>query len=159
VTLAAPVAAMASSAGPFGVARPDGTALSGSFGGWLVAQQAWFNREMAAALKVTAAHGSGQLLLISLGAIYGVLHAAGPGHGKAVISSYLFATGDTLRRGIVMAAAAAIVAIALVGVFGFVVGATAMTMDAVTLDLEPPLLCCNGSHGIADPRTSGSAIS
>lgn len=44
-------------------------------------------------------------LFLSLAFLYGVLHAAGPGHGKAVISSYLLATGDTLKRGLILTAA------------------------------------------------------
>ena len=38
------------------------------------------------------------LMLLSFG--YGVFHAAGPGHGKAVISAWLLATENELRRGI-----------------------------------------------------------
>jgi ABC-type nickel/cobalt efflux system permease component RcnA len=35
--------------------------------------------------------------------VYGILHAVGPGHGKAVISSYMLADKETLRRGIFLA--------------------------------------------------------
>ncbi len=41
------------------------------------------------------------LMLLSFA--YGVLHAAGPGHGKAVISAWLLATENQLRRGILVA--------------------------------------------------------
>jgi ABC-type nickel/cobalt efflux system permease component RcnA len=41
------------------------------------------------------------LMLLSLG--YGVFHAAGPGHGKAVISAWLLATESELRRGVLIA--------------------------------------------------------
>jgi ABC-type nickel/cobalt efflux system permease component RcnA len=47
---------------------------------------------------------------------YGILHAAGPGHGKAVISSYLLASGDTLRRGLWLTWASSL----LQGVMAFV---------------------------------------
>ena len=51
---------------------------------------------------------------------YGIFHAAGPGHGKAVISSYLVANEETARRGIVLSFASALlqalVAVALVAV-------------------------------------------
>ncbi len=40
---------------------------------------------------------------------YGVLHAIGPGHGKAVIASYLLANENALKRGIGLAFAAAAV--------------------------------------------------
>jgi nickel/cobalt transporter (NicO) family protein len=133
--------ALAQGAGPFGVGRPDGQAvMTYGLGGWLLAEQAAFNRAMATALKAAAEQGSLPLLLIGIGAIYGVLHAAGPGHGKAVISAYLFATGETIRRGLLLATSAAllqaVVAIALVASLSLALGATAKTMDAMTLDLE-----------------------
>ena len=40
------------------------------------------------------------LILISL--LYGVFHAVGPGHGKAVITSYLLANERAVRQGIVL---------------------------------------------------------
>ena len=49
-----------------------------------------------------------------------MFHAAGPGHGKAVISSYLVANEETWRRGVVLSFASAmlqaLVAVAIVGV-------------------------------------------
>ncbi len=63
----------------------------------------------------TAAAWSG-LLGISFG--YGVFHAAGPGHGKAVLSTYLLTQGGALKRALALSCAAsllqALVAIALV---------------------------------------------
>ena len=40
--------------------------------------------------------------MIGLSFAYGVFHAAGPGHGKAVISSYMLANEVALRRGIML---------------------------------------------------------
>lgn len=58
------------------------------------------------------------LLGISFG--YGVFHAAGPGHGKAVLSTYLLTQGGALKRALALSCAAsllqALVAIALVTV-------------------------------------------
>jgi nickel/cobalt transporter (NicO) family protein len=64
------------------------------------------------------------------------LHAAGPGHGKAVISSYLFANDETWRRGIVLSFASALVqsvtAVLIVALAAILLGATAKMMgDAV----------------------------
>lgn len=68
------------------------------------------------------------LVLIGLSFLYGVFHAAGPGHGKVVISAYLVASEETLRRGVILAALAAflqaIAAIALVGILALVLGGT-----------------------------------
>jgi nickel/cobalt transporter (NicO) family protein len=73
------------------------------------------------------------LMLLSFA--YGIFHAAGPGHGKTVISAWLLATENELKRGIFIAFLSSIiqsiVAIALVSVLLEVVasaGATAKDM-------------------------------
>ena len=56
-------------------------------------------------------------------------HAAGPGHGKAVIASYMMANDRRCERGVALALLAALlqgaVAVALVGVAALVFNATA----------------------------------
>ncbi|MGH6866939.1 MAG: hypothetical protein ACREDO_12415 [Methyloceanibacter sp.] len=47
------------------------------------------------------------LLLAGLSFVYGVVHAVGPGHGKAMISSYVIANEETVRRGILISFLAA----------------------------------------------------
>jgi ABC-type nickel/cobalt efflux system permease component RcnA len=58
--------------------------------------------------------------------VYGVLHAIGPGHGKAVIAAYTVADRATLRRGLTATAIASLAqgvsAIALVGLLAVVLG-------------------------------------
>jgi len=49
------------------------------------------------------------LALMGLSFGYGVFHAAGPGHGKAVISAWLLATENELKRGIAIAFMSALV--------------------------------------------------
>lgn len=48
------------------------------------------------------------IILTAFSFVYGVLHAAGPGHGKVIISTYLLSHGSQLRRGIALSFAAAI---------------------------------------------------
>jgi ABC-type nickel/cobalt efflux system permease component RcnA len=85
--------------------------------------------------KVHALHGQPGAAwgLMGLGLAYGVVHAAGPGHGKAVLASYMLANETSLKRGAVMALMAALlqalIAIGLVGAAGFVFRATASQMN------------------------------
>jgi ABC-type nickel/cobalt efflux system permease component RcnA len=69
-----------------------------------------------------------------------VFHAAGPGHGKAVIASYLLATGEKLKRGVVISFASALVqaltAIVVVSIGTLILNVTAMTMTRATDALE-----------------------
>lgn len=121
---------------PFGQRAP---APSG-FTGWLLAQQAVFYREMAAMIRAAKADGSAALSLIGISFLYGIFHAAGPGHGKAVISSYLIADDATWKRGALLAAIAALVqalsAITLVGIAALMLGATARTMAGAVRYIE-----------------------
>ena len=66
--------------------------------GWLMAEQSWLTHLMAArCMSCTATRR--RLGSIALGFAYGVFHAAGPGHGKAVIASYMLANERSLKRG------------------------------------------------------------
>jgi len=109
---------------------------------WVLEKQAQFNRELAAAVRSlkTASPLSATLLLAALSFAYGVLHAAGPGHGKAVISSYVLADGRTVRRGILLAFLAALIqalsALVVVGVLVLVLRATGLQIRAMEAWLE-----------------------
>ena len=72
---------------------------------WIISQQATFHRELVSLVRSISKGGSPVLLwgLISTSFFYGVFHAAGPGHGKAVISAYMLASKAPLRRGIGLA--------------------------------------------------------
>ena len=48
------------------------------------------------------------VILSAFSFVYGVLHAAGPGHGKVIISTYLLSHESQLRRGIALSFAAAL---------------------------------------------------
>ncbi len=88
---------------------------------------------MISALRATK-DGGGAWALLSVAFLYGVFHAAGPGHGKAVVSSYVFANEQTVRRGVGVAVSAAVlqalVAIALVVPAVLIFGATAKQINS-----------------------------
>ena len=69
---------------------------------WINVQQQGFYRQLTGAMKSMRDGGGGSWLLIGLSFAYGIFHAAGPGHGKAVISSYMLANEVTLRRGVML---------------------------------------------------------
>ncbi|WP_156496541.1 nickel/cobalt transporter [Marinomonas aquimarina] len=87
---------------------------------WVMEQQRDFHRELARLVQMLAREENPALLgsLMVASFLYGVFHAAGPGHGKAVIASYLLATKAPLRKGIQLsflsALAQGVVAITLV---------------------------------------------
>ena len=119
----------------FGGPRP---LASNGIAGWVLAKQAMFYQELAGMIRAARDNGSALWGLMGISFVYGIFHAAGPGHGKAVISSYLFANEETWRRGIALSLASAVMqsstAIAIVGVAALLLGATAKLMsDTVNL--------------------------
>lgn len=80
------------------------------------------------------------IALLTASFAYGVFHAAGPGHGKVVISTYLLASGRTVRRGVVLSLAAsmaqAVTAIMLVGGLAALIGIASRQVAALTGPLE-----------------------
>jgi nickel/cobalt exporter len=134
--------ALAQAAMPFGVGRPDAAVSGppGSFGAWVMAEQSRFYRQLSAAIRAAKENGGATWGLVGLSLAYGVFHAAGPGHGKAVISGYLFASGETLKKGIALAFVSAFVqaltAVVLVAGLALLAGATAGQMDDFALALE-----------------------
>lgn len=69
---------------------------------WINARQQEFYRSLTGALKAMRNGEGGLWILIGLSFTYGIFHAAGPGHGKAVISSYMLANEVALRRGVLL---------------------------------------------------------
>ena len=115
-------------------------APSSGITGWIFAQQAAFYRSMSSAVMAAKANGTAAFGLSWLAFLYGIFQAAGPGHGKAVISSYLVADDATVKRGIILSFAAAlaqaITAIVIVGIAALILGATAKAMGATVRWLE-----------------------
>ena len=134
---------------PFGIAPPSAPAPAavptGPVGrtiAWVQAKQGEYNRALVAAVRrlktdnvVTAA-----ATLAFLSFLYGVFHAVGPGHGKAVISAYVLANERTARRGVLIAFIAsafqALTAIALVGIMAVAFRATSLQMQTMDAWIE-----------------------
>ena len=93
---------------PFGGPRPPAEPPAGGIIGWILAKQSEFYREMSGTIRAAKSDGSAVWTLLGISFAYGIFHAAGPGHGKAVISSYLVANEETARRGIVLSFASAL---------------------------------------------------
>ncbi|KRC73430.1 nickel transporter [Achromobacter sp. Root83] len=136
--------AAAQGAHPFGVpesgAGAGGPGWLAGFFGQVSAWQSHFYRQLTGAVRAWQADGSAAWTLIGLSFAYGIFHALGPGHGKAVISSYVLANRQTARNGALLALASALiqaaVAIGMVAVLAMVFNATAATMNQATRWLE-----------------------
>src|ERR1700704_4174875 len=91
-------------------------------------------------IRAAKADGSAVWSLLSISFLYGIFHAAGPGHGKAVISSYVVANEETWRRGVALSFASALlqalVAVVVVGVASALLSATASTMKSAVDVIE-----------------------
>lgn len=91
---------------PFGVALPDTTgpmATSGLWADiqrWILARQSEFYMALKDAVKLVRTSWPALFLLLGLSMAYGLFHAAGPGHGKVVLTTYLFASGASARKGL-----------------------------------------------------------
>jgi ABC-type nickel/cobalt efflux system permease component RcnA len=117
---------------PFGGPRPAAEPQVGGIVGWILTKQSEFYREISATIRAAKSDGSAVWTLLVISFVYGIFHAAGPGHGKAVISSYLVANQETARRGIVLSFASALmqslVAVVIVAICAWLLNATASTM-------------------------------
>ena len=88
--------------------------------GWIVATQRELHQGLATALRAVQSGGQAAVLWLALlGFLYGVFHAAGPGHGKVVITTYLATQKETLWRGIALAVTASLLqgVVAITAVF------------------------------------------
>jgi nickel/cobalt transporter (NicO) family protein len=78
--------------------------------GWIQVKQKAFYDAMSTALNAIRGQSqwSAAFMLMAMSFGYGVLHAAGPGHGKAVVSAWVLANERELKRGILIACMAAV---------------------------------------------------
>ncbi|WP_210328207.1 nickel/cobalt transporter [Mesorhizobium caraganae] len=107
---------------------------------WINLRQQEFYRALAMAMKAMREDGSKMWLLIGLSFAYGIFHAAGPGHGKAVISSYMVANEVALKRGILLSFVSALLqgltAVVVMLLAYFVLRGTAISMTDAAWFME-----------------------
>ena len=99
-----------------------------------IQMQRELHRDLAAAMRAVEQAGpSAHWTLISLGFLYGLFHAVGPGHGKVVISTYLATHESRLGRGLMLSFLSSL----MQGVTAIaVVGVTALVLDRSLRDSQ-----------------------
>ena len=137
VLAAGPLATALAQVSPLDAMRqPPATGIVG----FILAKQSLFYRELSGLIRAAKTDGSALWGLIGVSFIYGIFHAAGPGHGKAVISSYLVANEETWRRGVILSFASALLqavtAVVIVTVAAVLIGATAKMMGDTVRVIE-----------------------
>jgi nickel/cobalt exporter len=147
---------------PFGGTRPAPDPEVGGIVGWLLAKQSEFYREMSSTIRAAKSDGSAVWTLLAISFAYGIFHAAGPGHGKAVISSYLVANEDTARRGILLSFVSALmqslVAVLIVGVGAWLLNVTAKTMCGAERVIEIASYALIAAFGLRLVWTKGGGF-
>jgi len=128
--------ALAPARNPFDMGMREGSGPPASgFAAWVLAEQMRFERMLSGAVRAIETDVSALWTLLGISLAYGVFHAAGPGHGKAVVASYMFANESSLRRGLVISFMAAVlqavVAVLIVGVLALALNATSARMKEV----------------------------
>jgi ABC-type nickel/cobalt efflux system permease component RcnA len=110
---------------------------------WLLDTQRSLQRQLALEVKEMKKGGNEWLAagtLIGLSFLYGLFHAAGPGHGKAVISSYVVANRTTAKRGVILSFVAslaqALSAIGLVSVLAIGMNAAGVQIRQAVAQFE-----------------------
>lgn len=127
---------------PFGIGNAEVavTPGSGAFFTWIAAQQQAFFSSLREALVGIRNGSAGMWWLVGLSFTYGVFHAAGPGHGKAVISTYMLANEVQLRRGVLLSFVSALfqalTALLLVGTGWWLLRGSSITMTQAGRWLE-----------------------
>lgn len=101
--------------------------------GTIARYQAAFYQKLVGTLRAFRSNPNAGWLLMALSFAYGIFHAAGPGHGKAIITSYVVANNETLKKGILLsfvsALAQAVTAIVLVGVAAVIFNLTSIAIQ------------------------------
>ncbi len=136
--------ALAVTSHPFAIAEQR---LSAGSTGWLAdffaemaMWQSHFYRQLTGAVRAWQQDGWAAWLLLGLSFGYGVFHALGPGHGKAVLAAYVLANRETVKNGALLALLSAFlqafVAIGLVGIAAGVLNVSGLALTRAAWWLE-----------------------
>ena len=126
---------------PFGIVAPEsgGSPIGGPLSPLFLTialYQQQFYMTLLSAIETLRSDPRSVWVLMGVSFVYGIFHAAGPGHGKAVISGYVVAKGESVRRGVVLsfisAFVQAITAVLVVAIAGGILRVTAVTMTTAT---------------------------
>lgn len=108
--------------------------------GFLVVWQEQFYKSLTAELGLLKTDWTAFWVLGGLSFLYGIFHAAGPGHGKVVIGSYMLANERQMRRGILLSFGSgllqAVVAVVVVGVAAIALKVSTEAMDLAVVWIE-----------------------
>ena len=125
---------------PFATGMTGFAPTGSGIGGFILTVQAHFYAALTAAVQAMRTEGAGITALATVGFLYGIFHAAGPGHGKGVISGYIVATDGSIGHGLALSLAAAllqaIVAISVVTVFAVLLKSTAASITTTARIIE-----------------------
>lgn len=144
LTLTVLCATIAHAQSPLGIGTAEPafqtTGIFGGFFAFVNMEQQRFYHTLTEAIKGMRENPWHLWSLIGLSFAYGVFHAAGPGHGKAVISSYMIANETELKRGVLLSFLSSMmqggVAILLVGAAYLVLRGSSISMTQATHFLE-----------------------
>ena len=129
---------------PFAIAEQRlSTSSTGWFADFFAQMAMWqshFYRQLTGAVRAWQQDGWAAWLLLGLSFAYGVFHALGPGHGKAVLTAYVLANRETVKNGAILALLSALlqalVAISLVGIAAGVLNVSGLALTRATWWLE-----------------------
>lgn len=142
-------------------AAPASGPLAGVFAEILRIQRLFFVDLRHALVAIRNGEG-GFGWLVGLSFVYGIFHAAGPGHGKAVISAYMLANEVELKRGVALSFASALVqalSAALVVLLGWLVlRGTALRMTDAAIWAELGSYLAIGLLGLWLALRKGGAL-
>lgn len=94
---------------------------------WVIDEQKQFYQLLTNAMSKLRTDNWAFLVLGSLSFLYGIFHAAGPGHGKVVISSYVLANERQYRQGMMLSFTSSMLA-SLVAVLFILVAASVLNL-------------------------------